>query len=431
MDYICINILPKTMSSSRQRVIQSLQHEQPDLLPVDFGATSVTGIHCKIVEALRAYYGLEKRPVKIVEPFQMLGEIDEELKQIMHIDCEAVFGNYDMLGNDCDRLHLQRTPWGQEVLIAEGIELTPDARNDIWLYPQGDKTLAPSAVLPESCYFMNAVERCDGFDEAHLDVEDNLEEFAVLPDDELDRFAARVARAAGTGRAVVASIGGSALGDVALVPGVSLRAPKGIRSVAEWYISILMRPDYIREVFERQTEIAIDNYRRVWERCGHDIDVVFTCGTDFGTQNSQFCSAETFREIWSPCYKRLNDWIHENTDWKIFKHSCGAMLPLLDELIAAGFDIFNPVQINARDMDSKVLKERFGNRIVFWGGGVDTQKVLPFGTPGEVRKHVRGQCRIFGEEGGFVFSSVHNIQANVPVENVVAMIEELNAVRNL
>lgn len=278
---------------------------------------------------------------------------------------------------------------------------------------------------------MNAVERCDGFDEAHLDVEDNLEEFAVLPDDELDRFAARVARAAGTGRAVVASIGGSALGDVALVPGVSLRAPKGIRSVAEWYISILMRPDYIREVFERQTEIAIDNYRRVWERCGHDIDVVFTCGTDFGTQNSQFCSAETFREIWSPCYKRLNDWIHENTDWKIFKHSCGAMLPLLDELIAAGFDIFNPVQINARDMDSKVLKERFGNRIVFWGGGVDTQKVLPFGTPGEVRKHVREQCRIFGEEGGFVFSSVHNIQANVPVENVVAMIEELNAVRNL
>lgn len=195
MDYICINILPKPMSTSRQRVLQALQHEQPDLLPVDFGATSVTGIHCKIVEALRAYYGLEKRPVKIVEPFQMLGEIDDELKQIMHIDCEAVFGNYDMLGNDCDRLHLQRTPWGQEVLIAEGIELTPDSHNDIWLHPQGDKTLAPSAVLPESCYFMNAVERCDGFDESNLNVEDNLEEFAILPDDELDRFAARVARA--------------------------------------------------------------------------------------------------------------------------------------------------------------------------------------------------------------------------------------------
>lgn len=148
MDYICINILPKTMSSSRQRVIQSLQHEQPDLLPVDFGATSVTGIHCKIVEALRAYYGLEKRPVKIVEPFQMLGEIDEELKQIMHIDCEAVFGNYDMLGNDCDRLHLQRTPWGQEVLIAEGIELTPDARNDIWLYPRVTKLLHQAPCSP-------------------------------------------------------------------------------------------------------------------------------------------------------------------------------------------------------------------------------------------------------------------------------------------
>ena len=152
------------MISSKQRIIRALQHKQPDTIPVDFGATSVTGIHCKVVESLRAYYGLEKRPVKIIEPFQMLGEIDEELKQIMHLDCEHVFGSYDMLGNDNDRLHTQRTPWGQEVLIAQGIDLTPDRNNDVWLYPQGDRTAAPSAVLSDGCYFMNAIERCGEID---------------------------------------------------------------------------------------------------------------------------------------------------------------------------------------------------------------------------------------------------------------------------
>ena len=419
------------MISSKQRIIRALQHKQPDTIPVDFGATSVTGIHCKVVESLRAYYGLEKRPVKIIEPFQMLGEIDEELKQIMHLDCEHVFGSYDMLGNDNDRLHTQRTPWGQEVLIAQGIDLTPDRNNDIWLYPQGDRTAAPSAVLSDGCYFMNAIERCGEIDDSQMNPEDNLEEYGLVSDEELDRFAARVETAARTGRAVVASFGGSALGDVAFVPGVSLRNPKGIRSVAEWYISTLMRPDYIREVFSRQTDFAIANYRRLWERCGDKIDVVFTCCTDFGTQNSQFCSPETFHELWLPYYKRLNDWIHENTSWKIFKHSCGAMFPLLGKLIEAGFDIFNPVQINAQDMDSETLKKQFGKQLVFWGGGIDTQKVLPFGTPDDVKRHVREQCRIFGENGGFVFSSVHNVQANVPIKNLVAMIEELNAVRNL
>ena len=168
------------MISSKQRIIRALQHKQPDTIPVDFGATSVTGIHCKVVESLRAYYGLEKRPVRIIEPFQMLGEIDEELKQIMHLDCEHVFGSYDMLDNDNDRLHTQRTPWGQEVLIAQGIDLTPDRNNDVWLYPQGDRTAAPSAVLSDGCYFMNAIERCGEIDDSQMNPEDNLEEYGFV-----------------------------------------------------------------------------------------------------------------------------------------------------------------------------------------------------------------------------------------------------------
>jgi len=121
----------------------------------------------------------------------------------------------------------------------------------------------------------------------------------------------------------------------------------------------------------------------------------------------------------------MNDWIHKNTGWKTFKHSCGAILPLIPKFIEAGFDILNPVQINARDMDPVVLKDRFGDQVTFWGGGVDTQKVLSFGTPADVEKQVIDQCRILGKNGGFVFNTVHNVQANVPVENLVAMIESV------
>jgi uroporphyrinogen-III decarboxylase len=126
----------------------------------------------------------------------------------------------------------------------------------------------------------------------------------------------------------------------------------------------------------------------------------------------------------------MNDWIHQNTSWKIFKHCCGSIIPIIPLFIEAGFDILNPVQINAKDMDSQRLKSEFGDYLTFWGGGIDTQKILPTATPAEVREHVLGQCEIFGKNGGFVFNTIHNIQANVPLENVVAMIETLREIRN-
>lgn len=190
-------------------------------------------------------------------------------------------------------------------------------------------------------------------------------------------------------------------------------------------MSTVMRQDYIHRVFEKQTDTAIANYRKLWDAVGDRVDAVFTCGTDFGTQDSQFCSPDTFRELWLPHYKRMNDWIHANTSWKIFKHSCGAVVPLLSAIIEAGFDIINPVQINAKDMDSRRLKEEFGKELTFWGGGVDTQRILPTGTKEEIRRHVIEQCEILGAGGGFVFNAVHNIQTNVPVENVVVMVETL------
>jgi uroporphyrinogen-III decarboxylase len=126
-----------------------------------------------------------------------------------------------------------------------------------------------------------------------------------------------------------------------------------------------------------------------------------------------------------PYYRKVNDWIHENTNWKTFKHSCGAVEILLPHFIEAGFDIINPVQINAAGMDTVQLKKKYGDKLVFWGGGVDTQGAFAFGTPSEVKEQVRRQCSILNENGGFVFNTVHNIQANVPFANVVAMLEAL------
>lgn len=413
--------------TSRQRIQQALNHQTSDRIPVDFGATAVTGIHCKVVEGLRRHYGLEERPIKIVDAFQMLGEVDEELKDIMGVDCQHVFGPKDAFSVDTRELHEQLTPWGQKVLIAKGIDLVTDRDGDIYVYAQGDRSFPPSAVMPKGCYFINAIERQEVVDDEQLNVSDNLEEYGPVSDEELNYFERIIDNAVATGKAVVASFGGTALGDIAFIPGMGLKNPKGIRNIAEWYMSTAMRRDFVEELFGKQTDIAIKNYKKLWQRFGNKVDVVFTCGTDFGTQDSQFCSPGTFREIWLPHYRRMNDWIHNHTTWKVFKHSCGAILPILPEIIDAGFDIINPVQINAKDMDTQRLKEEFGAHLTFWGGGIDTQKVLPYGTPEEVRSHVARQCEILGKDGGFVFNAVHNIQANVPIPNIVAMIEALKS----
>lgn len=259
-----------------------------------------------------------------------------------------------------------------------------------------------------------------------MNPEDNLVEFGDIGEEDLDYFEKEIKMAANEDRGVVVNCGGTSLGDIALVPGPSLKYPKGIRDIQEWYMSILIRRDYIYTDFEKQTDIALRNLQRLNDRCGGLIDVVFLCGTDFGTQNSQFYSEEVFRSLYLPYYKKMNGWIKQNSGWKIFKHSCGAIVPLLDPIIESGFDIINPVQCSAEGMDPVLLKEKSGVHLTFWGGGVDTQNTLPFLTPDEVYREVIGRCEIFSRGGGFVFNEIHNVQAETPVENIVAMIDAVN-----
>jgi len=410
--------------TSKERFDLTVNHQQPDQLVVDLGATSVTGIHVLAVENLRKYYGLENRPVRVIEPFQMLGEVDPELLEVIGIDVVGAWGKNNMFGiyNHAPYKEMV-TNWGQKVLVPSGFNTTRDEKGDMLVFPEGDVTVEPSARMPETGYFFDAIIRQEPLGEAEPDVNDNLEEFGLVSDRDLEFWKESAQNARATGRAVIAGLGGTALGDIALVPGVQLKHPRGIRDVAEWYMSTITRPDYIKAIYDRQVEIALENLRRIHEVAGDHIDALFICGTDFGTQTSTFCSPEQFDDLWLPYYRKINDWVHLNTGWKTFKHSCGAVESLMTRFIEAGFDIINPVQTGADGMDPLQLKKNYGKELVFWGGGIDTQKTLPFSTPAKVREEVLRVCDIFARDGGFVFNTIHNIQANVPVENIVAMIE--------
>lgn len=405
----------------RENVLNSLNHKGGSL-PVDFGSTAVTGMHVSVVEALRNYLGLAYEPVKVAEPYQMLGLIDDKLREILKIDTIGVPGENTIFGFSLGNWKQWRTPWGQDVLVPGGFEVT-ETEKDVLIYPQSDRTAAPSGCMPKTSYFFDTIIRQEPIDEDKLDPKDNLEEFGLLTESNIAYYADRIEQAHKSGCAVVTGVPCTAFGDIALVPAPFLKNPKGIRNIADWYMSTALRQDYIHAVFQQQLDYAIENVKNVYKAVGNKIDVVFICGTDFGTQSGQFCSVDTFKNLWKPYYKKLNGWIHENTSWKTFKHSCGAIFPLIEEFIYSGFDILNPVQCSAAGMEPAELKKKYGSRIVFWGGGVDTQHILPFGTPQQVREDVLKKCEVFSKDGGFVFNSIHNVQAKTPVENVIAMFE--------
>ena len=412
--------------NSKERVITTLNHQQPDGIAVDFGGTPVTGIHVLAIENIRKHYGLEQKPIRVIEPYQMLGEIDAELMDILGVDVIGLSPSNNMFGiKNHGELKEFKTFWGQTVLMPKDFNTTIDGNGDLLMYPKGDTLVPPSGKMPKSSYFFDAVIRQQPIDETKLDSKDNLEEFDPISEEDLAYWKTEVDNVKDKGKAIIANMGGTAFGDIALVPGLNLKNPKGIRDVAEWYMSVIMRPDYIHEIFEKQSEIAISNLQKFYETVGNNIDAIFLCGTDFGTQDSQFCGIDTLEEMYLPYYKKLNDWIHTHTSWFTFKHSCGAVEPFINSFIEAGFDIINPVQINAKGMEPQHLKDTYGERITFWGGGVDTQKVLSFGTPEDVKKQVQNQCEILSKNGGFVFNTVHNTQATVPTENIVAMLDTL------
>ena len=417
---------------SRQRVALALDHVEPDMVPLDLGGSVVTGMHASSVYKLRQVLKLDApgTPVKVIDPFQMLGEIRSDLVDALGVDVVGLISPHTLFDFD----NTGWKPWtlfdDTPVLVPEGFNTVPEPNGDILQYPEGDRSLPPSGRMPKGGFYCDILVRQPSFAEETLNVDDNLEEFAPISDRDLEHFRREAERLyAETDKAIFANFGGTGFGDIALVPAPWLKNPRGIRDIEEWYVSTAARREYVYRIFERQCEIALANLERLYRAVGNRIALVLISGTDFGMQNGPFVSRKTYRELYMPFLQRENDWIHAHTEWKTFIHSCGSIMPLIDDFIETGFDVMNPVQFSAVNMDSRELKARFGDRITFWGGGVNTQKTLPFGAVDEVRREVREQIGIFAPGGGFVFNTNHNVQAGVPVENLVALYETVNEYR--
>lgn len=414
------------MLTSRERVLAALEHREADRVPSDLGATTVSGMHVDMVYKLRQALRLDPpgTPVKLIEPYQMLGEVKPDLQEALGIDTVILLGTGTAFGFKLEGWKEWTSFGGTPVLVPGGFNTVPEPNGDLLLYPQGDRSAPPSGRMPKGGFYFDIIVRQPPLDDRQLNVEDNLEEFAPISAEELEHYRHLSEKLyTGSDKAIVLNLGALALGNIARVPGPALRQPKGIRDVEEWYISLKTRRDYIYKVFERQTEINLANLQKIRQAVGERPTAAYLSGTDFGAQNGPFISPRIYRDLFLPFHKQVNDWVHEHTSWKTFIHSCGSVWALVEDFIAAGFDVLNPVQTSAADMDPCELKKKFGDRITFWGGGVDTQRTLPFGTAEDVRREVRERLRAFGPGGGFVFNAVHNIQALVPVENVLAMYE--------
>jgi hypothetical protein len=414
------------MMTSRERVARALNHQEPDRLPLDLGASPTTGMQVSSVYLLRQALGLDPpgTPVRVIEPYQMLGEIKPDLMEALGVDVVPLPAPRTMFGFQNEGWK----PWtlfdGTPVLVPEAFNTGPEPDGSVLMYPEGDRSVPPSARMPKDGLYFDSITRQPPIDETKLNPEDNLEEFGPSSDADLAYFEREAKRLSEeTDKAILANFGGTAFGDIALVPAPWLKHPKGIRDVAEWYISTVSRFDYVYRVFERQCEIALANLERIHGVVGDRVSVVFVTGTDFGMQTGPFIAPMSYRRLFKPFHVKMNDWIHTRTTWKSFIHSCGSVWALLPDFVDAGFDILNPVQCSAANMDPRRLKQTVGDRLTFWGGGVDTQRTLPFGTPDEVRAEVRERIRIFGRGGGYVFNTTHNVQARVPKENLLSLYE--------
>ncbi len=410
---------------SRERVKLAINHKEADRIPLDLGSTLVTGIQASIYAKLKNALGISKGLVKVYDPFQMLAEVEDEVKQLLGIDTYGIQLPVTLFGYRNENWKRFKMFDGTEVLISGNFEYDVLENGDIVQYPKGDRSAPPSGKMPKGGYYFDVIVRQEPIDESKLDPKEWVEQTYSLYTDEDLKYLEKTSKwyYKNTDYSLVGNFWGAGFGDIAIVPGPHIPYPKGIRDVEEWYVSAITRKQYIKEIFQYQLELQMKNLKMYREAVQDRIDIIVMSGTDFGAQNGPFISPNLYREVFKPLHKEMNDWIHENTNWKTFFHTCGSIIDFLDDFVSAGVDILNPVQISAAGMDPDFLKKNYGDKFVFWGGGIDTQKTLPFGTPENIKEEVENNMLTFGKGGGFVFNTVHNIQPSVPIDNLVTMFE--------
>ena len=404
--------------TSRERILAAVNHREPDRVAIDFGAHRSSGISAIAYPRLRAALGLEPRPVRVYDPVQQLAVIDDDV--------------LDWAGADAVELgrgFCQEDRWWADWTLPDG---TP-CRMPVWAVPErGDGEWVFRS--PRDAHTIGRMP--DGslhFDQAwwpFFDAEEDLariEELypehmwtgiasppgpSVSTSAELAEGACRLR--ARTDRAIVGLFGGNLL-----------EMGQFYYRMDGFLMLLAAEPARARRFLDALVEIHLGNLERYLGAVGPYIDIV-NFGDDLGAQKGPQISPRMYREFFKPRHAAMWRRARELAPVKVMLHCCGGVRQLLPDLIDAGLDILNPVQVSCRGMDARELKREFGRDLVFWGGGCDTQSVLPLGTPGEVRRHVREQVSVMRPGGGFVFQQVHNILANVPPENVIAMFDAAN-----
>lgn len=401
------------MTTSRERVRRALNFEEPDRAPIDLGGMRASGIAASAYDRVKKRLGVDS-PTKTADAMQILAEIEPALLERLHVDVVALdVGTAAWALTDAAEGVEKRLFDGTRVCFPPGTNITEDPDGS-WLLCGGEGRCY--ARMPRGGFY---------FDFMRPTMAGRIDPKKFRPregvsDEELDALS-KLARHLheNTDKAVLGW--GAALSLAGLSALLAENITQG--SLDAWLTMLITEKETAHDMMGRYVDATIRCFelyhQAVGERC-----VAWGVGSDdAGTQRSELMSADLYAEMLKPHYTRLCDWVHANTSWKTFFHSCGCVHDYIEHWIDAGVDILNPVQISAARMEPQRLMAEFGGRIVFWGGGCDTQKVLPLARPEEVREHVRENMAIFGSGGGgFVFTQVHNIQPNVPAENIEAML---------
>ncbi|UCB46402.1 MAG: methyltransferase [Spirochaetota bacterium] len=398
----------KKIWTSRERVMVALNHEEPDRVPIDLGGTIMSGINVVTLHLLRNHLGLPEKRVKVSELSQMIGEVEMDLVERLHVDVLPVEPLEFFFGIK----HENYKPWklfdGTPIMVPGTFNIEEDEQGNWLLHDEGDPHKPIAAKMPKNGYYFDDLELIKSNPDLKRPSLDTLREDTLLNDEELKYMQRRTEMLRETT-------------EKALVGGIWLHSGLAIiGSIPDYLEMLILEREFVKEFLHKKHEIIMENLGLFWDAVGENVDIVSLDGNDYGSQTSELFSPEIYDELYMPYYREQFDWVHENTSWKTIMHSCGSITKILPLLVDAGLDIINPVQTSAQGMQPEWLKGQLGDRLTFWGGGVDTQKTLPFGTPETVRKEVEDRIRIFGKNGGFVFCPVHNIQYGTPVENIIA-----------
>jgi len=400
--------------TSRERILTALNHREPDRVAIDFGAHRSSGISAIAYPRLRKALGLEPRPVRVYDPVQQLAIIDEDVLDWAGADA------IEMGRGFC---HDDR--WWADWILPDGtpcqmpLWAVPERGQSEWVYRS--KLGHIMGRMPDGALH---------FDQAWWPFYDGPEDLARIEELYPEHLWTGLASPPGPSVSDAAELAEGARrlrartdrAIVGLFGGNLLEMGQFYYRMDGFLMLLAGEPARAHRFLDALLEIHLKNLERYLGAVGTSIDIV-NFGDDLGAQNCPQISPRMYREFFKPRHAAMWRRAKELAPVKVMLHCCGAVRQLLPDLIEAGLDVINPVQVSCRGMNAAELKREFGRDLVFWGGGCDTQATLPSGTPDEVRRHVRGQVETLRPGGGFVFQQVHNILANVPVENIVAMFE--------